>query len=240
MYSLGVIFYELITGERPFSGSKRMLLSQVIHDEPRAPRHMNDHIPRDLESICLRAMAKEPAHRYRSARALANDLRRFLAGEPILARPVGRSDRLWRWAKRNPQVASLAGSLAVLLVAATAVSLWLAIHAGQARNEANRQLARLNAGSGFRAVVDGDLFGSLRWFAEALRLDSEEAGRARLRRTQFEAVLSRCPRMEHVWFFPGQIYGELSPDASRKNAKTERRAFGTRAPPGRTVERPSS
>jgi serine/threonine protein kinase len=107
IYSLGVVLYELLTGDRPFRGNRRMLILQVLEDEPRPPRRLNDKIPRDLETICLKAMAKTPARRYASARELAEDARRYLNGEPIRARPVGRTERLWRWCKRNPVAASL-------------------------------------------------------------------------------------------------------------------------------------
>jgi len=120
IYSLGVVLYELLTGERPFRGNRRMLILAVLQDEPRQPRRLNDKIPRDLETICLKAMAKSPARRYASARELADDLRRWLHGEPIKARPIGKAERLWRWCRRNPVAASLL--LAVTL--GSAFGLW--------------------------------------------------------------------------------------------------------------------
>src|SRR5262245_29981364 len=97
VYSLGVVLYQMLTGEPPFRGTQRMLLHQVLHDEPKPPRRLNDRVPRDLETICLKAMAKEPSGRYPGADELAGDLRRYLAGEAIRARPVGAWERAWRW-----------------------------------------------------------------------------------------------------------------------------------------------
>lgn len=105
IYSLGVVLYELLTGERPFRGNRRILLLQVLQDEPRPPRFFNDKIPRDLETICLKAMAKTPARRYSAAGELAEDLERWLRGEPIVARPIGIIERLWRWCRGNPLAA---------------------------------------------------------------------------------------------------------------------------------------
>jgi WD40 repeat protein/tetratricopeptide (TPR) repeat protein/tRNA A-37 threonylcarbamoyl transferase component Bud32 len=124
VYSLGVILYQLLTGDLPFRGTQRMLLHQVLHDEPRPPRRLNDRIPRELETVTLRAMAKEPGRRYQTAGALAEDLGRWLRGEPVQARPVGRVERLARWARRNPAVALLTAAVVVVSVAGLAAFAW--------------------------------------------------------------------------------------------------------------------
>jgi serine/threonine protein kinase len=107
VYSLGVLLYELLTGERPFQGTPRVLLLQVLEDEPRPPRKLESRIPRDLETICLKAMAKKPARRYQTAAHLADDLGRFQRGEPIEARPMSPAERLWRWCRRYPVAVAL-------------------------------------------------------------------------------------------------------------------------------------
>jgi WD40 repeat protein/tRNA A-37 threonylcarbamoyl transferase component Bud32 len=162
VYSLGVILYVLLTGELPFRGNIRMLLHQVLHDEPRSPRSLNDRIPRDLETICLKAMAKETGRRYPTAAALANDLRRYLAGEPIAARPVGRFERLWRWGRRNPALALACGLAVIGLATATAASSAFALAqfraaqqqfraAGELRQERDRTRSALSDAQRFSA-----------------------------------------------------------------------------------------
>jgi WD40 repeat protein len=141
VYSLGVVLYELLAGELPFRGNQRMLLHQVLHEDPRPPRRLNDRVPRDLETVCLKAMAKEPHRRYATAGELADDLRRWLAGEPITARPVGRAERARRWCRRNPALATLGASVALLLVliaAGASAAAWSFKRVGDAYRSALR------------------------------------------------------------------------------------------------------
>jgi formylglycine-generating enzyme required for sulfatase activity len=133
-----VILYELLTGELPFRGNMRMLLHQVLHDEPRPPRRLNDAIPRDLETVALKCLQKEPGKRYASAQQLAADLGRFLHGEAIHARPVGAMERAVKWARRRPALAALVGVALLALISLTVLSAVVLDRERKAREEADK------------------------------------------------------------------------------------------------------
>jgi WD40 repeat protein len=182
VYSLGVVLYQLLTGELPFRGSKAMLVHQVLREEPRPPRRVNDKIPRDLETICLKAMAKQPAWRYATARALAEDLRRFLNGEPIQARPVGRAERLWRWCRRNPALAATGALAVTALIVAAVLLVGLNIQQARALRESRTFAATLALDKGLSQCEQGNVGPGLLWLARGLEI-APNTGAEDLRRT---------------------------------------------------------
>jgi eukaryotic-like serine/threonine-protein kinase len=136
VYSLGVILFQLLTGELPFRGSQRMMVVQILQDQPPSPRKFQSRVPRDLETICLKCLEKEPAKRYQTSGEVVEELRRHLRGEPIKARRIGRAAHAWRWCKRNPAVASLIAAVAATLVVGTIVSSAFAVIANRQRDRA--------------------------------------------------------------------------------------------------------
>jgi WD40 repeat protein len=140
VYALGAVFYELLTGRPPFRGPTSLeTVVQVLHEEPARPSYLRPDLPRDLETICLKCLAKDPAKRYASAEAVAEDLYRFRHGKAILARPIGVHERIWKWAKHRPLSAALVAGIILVTLLGFAGVTWQWQEARLARDEKEKQ-----------------------------------------------------------------------------------------------------
>ncbi|MBI3407933.1 MAG: protein kinase [Planctomycetes bacterium] len=227
VYALGAILYELLTGRPPFRAQNAIeTLLQVMEQEPVPPTRLQASVPHDLETICLKCLQKSPPKRYDSAEALADDLRRFLDGHPILARPTSTWERTLKWARRRPALAALYTVSAAAVVAVLLYNVWLqaalsdANHqrsaAQKALEERRRQLVQVLQADGTRLLDEGDWFGSLLPFAQAYWLDQENADRAAIHQTRLASILRQCPRLAQFW--PQSVdvsHTEFTPDGSR-------------------------
>ncbi len=147
VYAVGAVLYEMLTGRPPFRGESTLeTLDQIRQHDPIAPRRLRPALPRDVETICLKCLEKDPSQRYASAAALASDLARFRAGEPIAARPVGRLERVAKWARRRPAVAALLAALLIVTAAGLGgvLSQWWRAEASLVVEQQLRQQAETN------------------------------------------------------------------------------------------------
>jgi eukaryotic-like serine/threonine-protein kinase len=245
IYALGLTLYELLAFRPAFDEKERKkLIKQVTTAEPARPRSIDPRIPRDLETIVLKAIDREPAHRYASAAALAADLQRFIDDEPIQARRVSPAERSLRWCRHNPAAAVLLATVAILLVGVASVSTTAAFRIAGARDEATRnaqealgakenegvqrklaedkaresrrQLIQLHVANGTRLLDDGELLGALPWLTEALALDQGDSSREERHRARIAAVLAQAPRLVHLWYHDHEVeHAAFSPDGRR-------------------------
>jgi WD40 repeat protein/serine/threonine protein kinase len=147
VYSLGLTLYELMALRPAFDETDRnRLVKQVLHDEPPRPRKLNPAVPRDLETVVLKAIARDPAHRYQTPAEMAEDLKRFVEDRPVRARRISAAEKLWRWSRRNPVVTGLAAAVVLSLAAGTAVSCLKYLDAEQQKGIAQQRQARALAG----------------------------------------------------------------------------------------------
>ena len=154
VFSLGAILYELLTGRPPFlADSLQATLLKIRDTDPVAPRELDARIPRDLETICLKCLEKEPGARFASAQALADELGRFLRGEPIRTRPAGMLEKTWRWCRRKPALAGLAAAIVALAVISTVAALGLAV----ARQKQEREQYYAEIGLAKHHIEEGNI-----------------------------------------------------------------------------------
>ncbi len=215
VYGLGALLYALLTGDAPFTGDSSLHILRRVVDEPAtSPRLVNAHVGRDLETICLKCLEKSPDLRYHSAEDLANDLGRYLNHQPVMARPVSQSERIWRWCKRNPAVSLLSAAVLALMVATTLFAVFLAFSERNTRllsQENNRRETTLNQELGlalerateertnllmtnglWQASVE-NVGEALLWFSEAADLNRQDPLRSRINLVRSQSWLHQHP-----------------------------------------------
>ncbi|MFO0806888.1 MAG: WD40 repeat domain-containing serine/threonine-protein kinase [Gemmataceae bacterium] len=230
VYGLGAILYELLTRRPPFeSDSVLETLRQVRYDDPIPLRKLRTQIPLDLETICLKCLEKEPTRRYSSAAELSAELRRFLEGRPIVARPPAPVERAWKWVRRRPTIAALFAGLLVSLCSAAGLGAVAVLNLDEARSQAayaaqqererfqleqaarkneerekeksRLDLARFRIAEGGRRLDTGDLSGAAVWFASVLESETDPSI-IDIHRIRIGTSLRTSPRPLHLFVPP--------------------------------------
>ena len=205
VYGLGAILYYLLAGRPPFAADSAPQTLRLVTDaEPVPPRSLRPQASPDLQTICLKCLEKDPARRYPSAGALGDDLRRWLAGEPIPARPATRPERLAKWARRRPSVAALIAvsvvSALVLIGVLSASYVRMRVALGRetaAMREKREQLVQGYLARGNEATEGGDDGAALLWFVAALREETDPGSQSVIR-TRIGLGLRRVPRLRNL------------------------------------------
>jgi tetratricopeptide (TPR) repeat protein len=206
VYAIGAILYQAFTGRPPFlAATSYDTLKQVIEREPVPPARLQPGVPRDLETICLKCLSKDPSKRYASAEALADDLHRFLATEPILARRVPWYERTWKWARRRPAVAAL---LVVSFLAAIIFTVGSFFYNARIRGERDR--AEYNLNVTMRAI--DEMLSEVGEKTLESEPHQEETRRVLLERARdlYEGLLSRQRDDPRVRFETAQAYRRMA------------------------------
>jgi tetratricopeptide (TPR) repeat protein len=227
IYSLGAILYELLTAQPPFRGGTSIeILREVCEREPARPHAINPRVNRDLETICLKCLNKDPQKRYASAELLAQDLDHWRHGEPILARPVGAAEKVWRWCRRRPVVAGLLLAVLVALVAGLVVSNWFYLREKAARQHA--VAAEQETLATFRFLTEDLLFQATpEQNSREKQLTLEQAVANATRKLDQNAEIHRQPKLEATLRLAiGRTYHKLG--KSKEADRNLRRAFELR------------
>ncbi|MCA9177543.1 MAG: protein kinase [Planctomycetales bacterium] len=211
VYSVGVVIYRMLCGQLPFQGPAGSILTRIQEEEVALPRRVRRDIPRDLETICVRCLQKDPADRYASAGELAEDLERYLAGQPIKARPVGALERAWKWSKRRPALALTVWLLMLAMGFLAGIGMQLArvqterdravvaeSRAKSAEAEKTKSLAESYERAGSLAMQRGQFREAIGLFEQSLAAGSEHPATLRLKQVESHFVLREFSTCESI------------------------------------------
>jgi WD40 repeat protein/serine/threonine protein kinase len=244
IYALGLTLYEMLTLRPAFTADTRQkLIENVLAAAPPAPRRLRPAVPRDLETIVLKAIAREPADRYQSAADMADDLRRYIEDRPILARRASSAEQAWRWCRRNPTVAGLLACVLLVLTAGAAIASLFAVRATKseaaavlkaeeaavardaaqsASEEARRRVVKLYVTTGGRFQDTKDPTAALLWYYRAWEQDRADPTAEAAHRTRIAGILGELPDLLGVCIHRAPVCdAEFSTDGTRVVTRTD-------------------